>query len=116
MEGFEGALSANPWEVFYRLEYARLLYGAAQNSTGRDKAALIGRAVSQGGAAAALRPAEADGWAMLGAYLIVLRGAGGPDRLEEAAAALETAHSLDPFAPAVNANRELLAGFAGGTP
>lgn len=94
---FDAALAANPREVFYRLEYARHLHRTGD----------FERAAAQGAAAAALRPAEPDGWAMLGTYLLVWRQAGGPDRVREAAEALERAQRLDPFSPAVRENKAL---------
>lgn len=103
---FDTALSANPWEVFYRLEFARHLH-----KTGHFEGA-----AAQGAAAAALRPAVADGWAMLGTYLLVWRQAGGPDRVREASDALEKARRLDPFAPAVRDNKALADAMLQGKP
>lgn len=103
---FDAALAANPWEVFYRLEFARHLH----------KSGDFAGAAGQGAAAASLRPSEPDGWAMLGTYLLVWRQAGGPDRVREAADALATAQRLDPFAPAVRENKALAESLLEGKP
>lgn len=106
----ERALRLNPGELQYRMTHASLLHRlAAQERDPARRLALLERAVASGRDAVAWRPNEVDAHQILGTSLILLRRAGGPDRLAEAEAELDRALELDPkFTPLLQ-NRLVLA-------
>ena len=106
----ERAVRLNPGEVQYRMIHASVLQGlAAKETDPARRLAWVERAVEAGRQAVAWRPNEVDPHQILGTSLILLKRAGGPDRLDEAQAELDKALSLDPkFAPLI-ANRIVLA-------
>jgi len=98
LKAYRFALRLNPYEFHYRLTAARLM--GRFNS---DEAVALGRDGSR------LRPALADGHAILGTYLMLAA----PPRLDEAAAALDAALERDPSLPALLENRIKLADALG---
>lgn len=108
------AVRLNPYELLYRLSLARALYEAGRRTEVKaERIALAEEAAAQGREAAVLRPNEVEGPLILGTYLMVVKLEGGPDRLEEAQAALDRIAPRDPLFLPLLENRYKLAELRG---
>lgn len=110
LKAFREAARLNPYETYYRLLMVGALYDASGKApAGPARLEFLEAAVEQGRLSVRFRPAVADGYVILGTYLMLHRLEGGPDRLEEADRALETASRLDPLLIPLIENRYKLA-------
>lgn len=110
------AVRLNPGELQYRMIYASLLHQlASKDPDPVRRLAWLDRAVRVGRDATAWRPDEVDAHQILGASLVLLHRAGGPDLMDEAESELDRALALDPkFTPLIQ-NRIILARERGDT-